>query len=122
MYHTPNFWFKTKTWTQYTLESNLYPLWGHTTYQDLTEVQGGFPNRAFPNPERRPTTKLAVHSHISPDEFARVNEQLEYIDEHDEHADISTGDRVIDDSLIDQVLDNTETNSAAVVRQAQGQS
>ncbi|KAJ7671138.1 hypothetical protein B0H17DRAFT_1141580 [Mycena rosella] len=55
MYHTPNFWFKTKTWTQYTLESHLYPLWGHTTYQDLTEVQGGFPNRAFPNPERRPT-------------------------------------------------------------------
>ncbi|KAJ7642894.1 hypothetical protein B0H17DRAFT_1147738 [Mycena rosella] len=59
MYHTPNFWFKTKTWTQYTLESHLYPLWGHTTYQDLTEVQGGFPNRAFPNPERRPTEQPA---------------------------------------------------------------
>ncbi|KAJ7671093.1 hypothetical protein B0H17DRAFT_1141641 [Mycena rosella] len=47
MYRTPNFWFKTKTWTQYTLESHLYPLWGHTTYQDLFEVQGGFPDRAL---------------------------------------------------------------------------
>ncbi|KAJ7151286.1 hypothetical protein C8R43DRAFT_951101 [Mycena crocata] len=50
------------------------------------------------------------NSHISVDDFTQLNQQLDYIDEHDEHGDIVAGDQIIDESLIDQVLDTVEAN------------
>ncbi|KAJ7846209.1 hypothetical protein B0H14DRAFT_3681514 [Mycena olivaceomarginata] len=58
------------------------------------------------------TAETATRSHISPAEFAQVNQELNYVDENDEHADIASGDRIINDSLVDAVLETTETNSA----------
>ncbi|KAJ6482041.1 hypothetical protein C8R47DRAFT_1283386 [Mycena vitilis] len=52
-------------------------------------------------------------TNISQAEFAQLTDQLEYIEEHDEHADIASGDRVINDSLIDEVLDSTEADAPA---------
>lgn len=53
---------------------------------------------------------LAV-SHISSREFTQLNEQLDYVQEHDEHGDISVGDNFIDDSIVDHSVDksNPET-------------
>ncbi|KAJ7168288.1 hypothetical protein C8R43DRAFT_945485 [Mycena crocata] len=50
---------------------------------------------------------------ISTGEFMQLNEQLEFITENDEHADIATGDRIIDESLIDDVSDSTDANAEA---------
>ncbi|KAJ6532970.1 hypothetical protein B0H19DRAFT_1187271, partial [Mycena capillaripes] len=41
--------------------------------------------------------------HISLGNFTQLNDQLDYIEEHDEHGDIATGDQLIDDSLVDEV-------------------
>ncbi|KAJ7136578.1 hypothetical protein C8R44DRAFT_728563 [Mycena epipterygia] len=45
---------------------------------------------------------VASNSHISLDDLTQHNQQLEYIDEHDEHGDIAAGDQVIDGSLVDE--------------------
>ncbi|KAJ7475335.1 hypothetical protein B0H11DRAFT_2235618 [Mycena galericulata] len=63
---------------------------------------------------------LLILPDVSATEFSQIteqleyidDEQLEYIDENDEHADIASGDRVINDSLINNVLDTTDTNVA----------
>jgi hypothetical protein len=41
-------------------------------------------------------------------DHARLNEEIEYIDENDEHADIATGDHIIDDSLAGNSPESTE--------------
>ncbi|KAK7002064.1 hypothetical protein R3P38DRAFT_2356625, partial [Favolaschia claudopus] len=38
-------------------------------------------------------------------QWKQLNSELQFIAEHDEHADIAAGDRQIDDSLIDEALD-----------------
>ncbi|KAJ7663647.1 hypothetical protein B0H14DRAFT_2658726 [Mycena olivaceomarginata] len=58
------------------------------------------------------TADTATRSHISPVEFAQVNQELNYVNENDEHADIASSDRIINNSLVDAVLETTETNSA----------
>ncbi|KAJ6590674.1 hypothetical protein DFH09DRAFT_1140004, partial [Mycena vulgaris] len=50
------------------------------------------------------------NSHISLDDFTQLNQQLEYIDEHDEHGDIAAGDQAINGSLVDEVFDTLESN------------
>ncbi|KAJ6489576.1 hypothetical protein C8R47DRAFT_1124811 [Mycena vitilis] len=49
-------------------------------------------------------------SHISLNDLTQLNDQLDYIDEHDELGDIAAGDQVIDDSLLDDILDTIEAN------------
>ncbi|KAJ7447792.1 hypothetical protein B0H11DRAFT_2202684 [Mycena galericulata] len=41
----------------------------------------------------------AIRSRISPAEFDQLAEQLKFIDENDEYADIASGDKVINDSF-----------------------
>ncbi|KAJ6557976.1 hypothetical protein B0H19DRAFT_1291330 [Mycena capillaripes] len=53
------------------------------------------------------------NSHISLGNFTQLNDQLDYIEEHDEHGDIATGDQLINNSLVDEVLDTVEANEAA---------
>ncbi|KAJ7656577.1 hypothetical protein B0H17DRAFT_1185905 [Mycena rosella] len=48
---------------------------------------------------------------ISPNEFLQLNNHLDYIEENDEHADIAAGDRILDESLADEVLESTEANA-----------
>lgn len=50
---------------------------------------------------------------ISPEVLEQLNGQLNYIEEHDEHADITAGDRLIDESLGDDILDNAASNAEA---------
>ncbi|KAK7034886.1 hypothetical protein R3P38DRAFT_2518492, partial [Favolaschia claudopus] len=52
-------------------------------------------------------------SRISADDLAALNQQLDYINEHDEHGDVATGDQEINESLIDEVFDNLESNQTA---------
>jgi hypothetical protein len=56
--------------------------------------------------------------HLSPNEFAQLNKDLEYIDENDEHGDIASGDTIIDASLVDEVrggVDATTDNEEAEI-------
>ncbi|KAJ7734018.1 hypothetical protein DFH07DRAFT_944774 [Mycena maculata] len=48
---------------------------------------------------------------ISLNAFSELNDQLNYIQDHDEHADIASGDQIIDESLVDDVTDNAESNA-----------
>ncbi|KAJ7444453.1 hypothetical protein FB451DRAFT_1434299 [Mycena latifolia] len=50
---------------------------------------------------------------------SELNEQLDYIEENDEHADIAAGDRIIDESLVDELLDNAETNAETAEAETQ---
>ncbi|KAJ7467778.1 hypothetical protein B0H11DRAFT_2306103 [Mycena galericulata] len=52
----------------------------------------------------------AIRSHISPAEFDQLAEQLKFIDENDEYADIASGDKVINDSLVDAILEASGTD------------
>ncbi|KAJ7875171.1 hypothetical protein B0H14DRAFT_2568940 [Mycena olivaceomarginata] len=54
--------------------------------------------------------KIAQTTQIA---FTQLNEQLEYIEEHDEYADIATCDSIIDESLSDDASDNAELNAKA---------
>ncbi|KAJ7889507.1 hypothetical protein B0H14DRAFT_3709849 [Mycena olivaceomarginata] len=60
-----------------------------------------------------------AHRDISPDEFARLSEQFEFIEEHDEHADVAAGDQLIDESLGDNIPDSAESNAAAAEAETQ---
>ncbi|KAJ7819831.1 hypothetical protein B0H14DRAFT_3736678 [Mycena olivaceomarginata] len=60
-----------------------------------------------------------AHRDISPDEFARLSEQFEFIEEHNEHADIAAGDQLIDESLGDNIPDSAESNAAAAEAETQ---
>ncbi|KAJ7764812.1 hypothetical protein B0H16DRAFT_429521 [Mycena metata] len=51
------------------------------------------------------------NSHILFGEFTQLNEQLDYMDDHDEHADIASGDRLIDDSFVNDLTGIEETNA-----------
>ncbi|KAJ7772000.1 hypothetical protein DFH07DRAFT_937710 [Mycena maculata] len=72
--------------------------------RENTTNQDGSSGSSVTDPSNQPDVSVA--------EFSQITEQLEYIDENDEHADIASGDRVINDSLINDVLDTTETNVA----------
>ncbi|KAJ7621839.1 hypothetical protein B0H17DRAFT_1188368 [Mycena rosella] len=49
-------------------------------------------------------------SQISPAEFDQLAHQLKFIDENDEYADIASGDKVINDSLVDTILEASGTD------------
>ncbi|KAJ7440470.1 hypothetical protein B0H11DRAFT_2353133 [Mycena galericulata] len=51
-----------------------------------------------------------IRSRISPAEFDQLPEQLQFIDENDEYADIASGDKVINDSLVDAILEASGTD------------
>ncbi|KAJ7626726.1 hypothetical protein B0H17DRAFT_1150936 [Mycena rosella] len=52
----------------------------------------------------------ANRSQISPAEFDQLAHQLKFIDENDEYAEIASGDKVINDSLVDAILEASGTN------------
>ncbi|KAJ7872089.1 hypothetical protein B0H13DRAFT_2280300 [Mycena leptocephala] len=66
--------------------------------------------------ESPPTVETTISSSVSPShsvqitalDLARLNEEISYFDENDEHADIAAGDRIIDDSLGDDSPGGTE--------------
>ncbi|KAJ7813617.1 hypothetical protein B0H14DRAFT_3149769 [Mycena olivaceomarginata] len=74
---------------------------------------------AIQNPLPHKWVGSTAHRDISPDEFARLSKQFEYIEEHDEHADIAAGDPLIDESLGDNVPDSAESNAAAAEAETQ---
>ncbi|KAJ7736437.1 hypothetical protein B0H16DRAFT_1466622 [Mycena metata] len=45
-------------------------------------------------------------------QFEELTQQLHFIDENDEYADIASGDKVINDSLVDDILEALDTNPA----------
>ncbi|KAJ6449147.1 hypothetical protein C8R47DRAFT_1265583 [Mycena vitilis] len=57
---------------------------------------------------------ISTFGSISSREFSQLSNDLDYIQENDEHADIAAGDRVIDDSLVDDVLENLEEKPGQV--------
>ncbi|KAJ7754699.1 hypothetical protein DFH07DRAFT_959733 [Mycena maculata] len=63
--------------------------------------------------------RQASNSHFSLDDFTQLNQQLNYIDEHDEHGDIAADDQLIDGSLVDEVLDTIESNMATAEAETQ---
>ncbi|KAF8174707.1 hypothetical protein K438DRAFT_1848844 [Mycena galopus ATCC 62051] len=83
-----------------------------TFYSTLGPSRTGLPSENLTDGPAVLAAGAENRSHISVAEFVQLTEQLEYIDEHDEHADIASGDSVINDSLVDEVLDATEPNSA----------
>ncbi|KAJ7433240.1 hypothetical protein B0H11DRAFT_1939665 [Mycena galericulata] len=64
------------------------------------------PNNLQASGENPPRTEISV------DQFTQLNQELEFIDENDEHADIAAGDRVFDESLVSEVLDYPEAGTA----------
>ncbi|KAJ7747954.1 hypothetical protein DFH07DRAFT_775902 [Mycena maculata] len=57
---------------------------------------------------------------ISLDDFTQLNEQLKFITENDEHADIAAAsDRIIDDSLIEDISDSAESTAEAAEAETQ---
>jgi chaperonin cofactor prefoldin len=47
---------------------------------------------------------------ISESSLAQLNDELAYIEENDEHGDIAAGDHLIDESLVEDPLENDEEN------------
>ncbi|KAJ7917893.1 hypothetical protein B0H13DRAFT_2657659 [Mycena leptocephala] len=66
--------------------------------------------------ESPPTVETTIPSSVSSShsvqitafDLAHINEEISYLDESDEHADIAAGDRIIDDSLGDDSPGGTE--------------
>ncbi|KAF8146564.1 hypothetical protein K438DRAFT_1944507 [Mycena galopus ATCC 62051] len=56
------------------------------------------------------TTLRARAQPISEGDLAQLNEELAYIEENDEHADIAAGDRLIDESLVEDSPEKDEEN------------
>ncbi|KAJ7189529.1 hypothetical protein GGX14DRAFT_609136 [Mycena pura] len=71
------------------------------------------PPRMQTEPVSASTARSARAQPISESDLAQLNEELAYIEENDEHADIAAGDRFIDESLIDDALGNEEEDLAA---------
>ncbi|KAJ7141480.1 hypothetical protein C8R44DRAFT_932126 [Mycena epipterygia] len=65
------------------------------------------------------SVQTATHPNISAVDFTQLNEQLNYIEENDEHADIAADDRIIDESLVDDIADNSESIGAAAEAETQ---
>ncbi|KAJ7645708.1 hypothetical protein B0H17DRAFT_1186917 [Mycena rosella] len=62
------------------------------------------------NSERRRSAHPVQTSSISPAEFDQLAHQLKFIDKNDEYADVASGDKVINDSLVDTILEASGTN------------
>jgi hypothetical protein len=43
--------------------------------------------------------------HLSTAQYSQLQEELAFVHEHDEHADIATGAHSINDSLFDEIID-----------------
>ncbi|KAJ6593172.1 hypothetical protein B0H19DRAFT_1055800 [Mycena capillaripes] len=56
---------------------------------------------------------------ISLQEFSQLSADLNYIEDNDEHADIAAGDRMIDDSLVDDILESTEEKTGSLEAETQ---
>ena len=52
-------------------------------------------------------------AHLSMAAYTQLQDELAFIRDHDEHADIATGTHHIDDSLSDEILELTEDAAAA---------
>ena len=50
--------------------------------------------------------------HLSMAQYSQLREELTFVQEHDENADIATGMHVIDNSLSDEILDTPEDSAA----------
>ena len=57
---------------------------------------------------------IIAGTRIPADAFAQINQQFNYITENDEHADIATGDTIIDESLVDEVMDSIQMADAEI--------
>ncbi|KAJ6607327.1 hypothetical protein B0H10DRAFT_2072345, partial [Mycena sp. CBHHK59/15] len=68
------------------------------------------PSRAQAAPISASTIPVTRPPPISVGDLAQLNEELAYIDENDEHADIAAGDCIIDESLIEDPPENGEEN------------
>ncbi|KAJ7707928.1 hypothetical protein B0H16DRAFT_1824162 [Mycena metata] len=66
------------------------------------------------SPQRGSVPTNVYQPHISPAEFEKLTEQLQFIDENDEYGDIASGDKVINDSLVDAILEASGTNPTAM--------
>jgi hypothetical protein len=51
--------------------------------------------------------------HLSTAQYSQLQEELAFVHEHDEHADIATGAHSINDSLFDEIIDAPEEAAAA---------
>ncbi|KAK7019948.1 hypothetical protein R3P38DRAFT_2536008 [Favolaschia claudopus] len=56
---------------------------------------------------------LSATTGIAAEQWKQLNSDFEFIAEHDEHADIAAGDREIDESLIDEVLEHIQPDAAS---------
>lgn len=52
-------------------------------------------------------------SQIAPEDFQQLNQDIEYIEDHDEHADIAAGDKIIDESLGDEESQSPDADAKA---------
>ncbi|KAJ6631347.1 hypothetical protein B0H10DRAFT_2207023 [Mycena sp. CBHHK59/15] len=50
---------------------------------------------------------------MSLNNWTKLNSEFQFIAENEEHTDIAAGDRVIDESLINEVLDHLESSTGA---------
>ncbi|KAJ3818004.1 hypothetical protein F5880DRAFT_1617760 [Lentinula raphanica] len=58
-------------------------------------------------------------SHLSSESFARIHDDLKFIHDHDEHADIATKADTIDDSLVDDILQSNQDISSTALNESQ---
>ncbi|KAJ7762431.1 hypothetical protein B0H14DRAFT_3165638 [Mycena olivaceomarginata] len=68
------------------------------------------PPRTQITPVSASTTLSARAQPISESSLAQLNDELAYIEENDEHGDIAAGDHLIDESLVEDPLENDEEN------------
>ncbi|KAK6971914.1 hypothetical protein R3P38DRAFT_2586309, partial [Favolaschia claudopus] len=46
-------------------------------------------------------------------QWTQLNSEFEFISENDEHADVAAGDRIIDESLVDEALDHLQSEASS---------
>lgn len=61
----------------------------------------------------------ALLSHLTATEYAQLTDQINFVENHDEHADIASGSHVIDESIADEILDLPEELPSADNSEAQ---
>lgn len=60
-----------------------------------------------------------MSSRLSDADYSKLNEDLNFIQERDEHADIAAGAQTIDESIVDEILESSEDSAAAAQRETQ---
>lgn len=106
----PHFYVPEIPTVQYLWEPGSHPIFQIPLLRLLSH-----PVSCFLIPPFSPTHKKKV----SQQEFEQLNTHLQYADENGEYADISAGDRVIDESIAASIADNAESNAAAAEAETQ---